>query len=159
MSISKGSSRTIEVVKPDPTDHELLHTIFRYIPQIAKERNLDRLIVLLADLGRDLITADRCTVWLIDEESETLWSKVAHGLDRIGIPKTAGIAGRVAMTGEAIITNDPYNYECFDKEVDIKTGYKTRSVIALPIQDSDGKAICQTGSRILKNTCDKVRPR
>jgi HD-GYP domain-containing protein (c-di-GMP phosphodiesterase class II) len=141
MTVSKGSSQTIAVVKPEPTDHELLHTIFRYIPQIAKERNLDRLIVLLADLGRDLITADRCTVWLIDEESETLWSKVAHGVDRIVISKTAGIAGRVAMTGEAIITNDPYNYECFDKEVDIKTGYKTRSILSLPIQDSEGKAI------------------
>lgn len=141
MVVSKDSSQIIEVVKPEPTDHELLHTIFRYIPQIAKERNLDRLIVLLADLGRDLIIADRCTVWLIDKQSETLWSKVAHGLDRIVIPKTAGIAGRVAMTGEAIITNDPYNYECFDKEVDIKTGYKTRSIIALPIQDSEGQAI------------------
>ncbi len=141
MVVSKESSQTVTVVKPEPSDHELLHTIFRYIPQIAKERNLDRLIVLLADLGRDLITADRCTVWLIDDESDTLWSKVAHGLDRIVIPKKAGIAGRVAMTGEAIITNDPYNYECFDKKVDIKTGYKTRSIIALPIQDSEGKAI------------------
>ncbi len=141
MAVPKGSSQTIAAVKPEPSDHELLHTIFRYIPQIAKERNLDRLIVLLADLGRDLIAADRCTVWLVDEGSESLWSKVAHGIDRIVIPKKAGIAGRVATTGEAIITNDPYNYECFDREVDIKTGYKTRNVIALPIQDSEGKTI------------------
>jgi putative nucleotidyltransferase with HDIG domain len=141
MAAPKGSSQSAAVVKAEPTDHELLHTIFRYIPQIANERNLDRLIVLLADLGRDLIAADRCTVWLIDQGSDTLWSKVAHGVDRIVIAKKAGIAGRVAATGEAIITNDPYNYECFDREVDIRTGYKTRSILALPIQDSEGKTI------------------
>ena len=37
MTVSKGTSQTIEVVKPEPSDHELLHTIFRHIPQIAKE--------------------------------------------------------------------------------------------------------------------------
>ncbi|HUV06969.1 MAG TPA: hypothetical protein VMX75_04515, partial [Spirochaetia bacterium] len=76
--------------KPEPTDRDLLHIIFDYIPRITKEKDLDKLLVMFADLGRDLITSDRCTVWLIDEKAGTLWSKVAHGVDRIVIPKSTG---------------------------------------------------------------------
>ena len=67
----------------EPTEVELLRTIFTYIAQISNERDIDSLLILLADMGRDLVTADRCTVWLVDVESGGLWSKVAHGLDRI----------------------------------------------------------------------------
>ena len=92
-------------------------------------------------MGRDLIGADRCTVWLLNPKTDTLWSRVAHGLDRITIPKSQGIAGYVATHAEPLIINDPYNDERFDKEVDKRTGYQTKSILALPIQDSDGKII------------------
>ncbi len=137
----KITSTTPAGPRPEPSDRELLHIIFGYMPKIAKERDFDRLLVLLADMGRDLIVADRCTVWLIDEKARTLWSRVAHGVDRILIPMDHGIAGHVASTGQTMITNDPYNDSRFDRNVDIKTGYKTTSVIALPIQDSQGKNI------------------
>jgi putative nucleotidyltransferase with HDIG domain len=120
---------------------ELLKTIFSYVGRIADERDIDQLLILLADMGRDLISADRCTVWLLDRQNGELWSKVAHGLDRISIPCTAGIAGCVAMTGESLIINDPYNDERFDKEVDKRTGYHTRNILGLPIQDGEGKII------------------
>jgi HD-GYP domain-containing protein (c-di-GMP phosphodiesterase class II) len=133
---------------PDPKSRpliaspgELLKTIFSYVGRIADERDIDQLLILLADMGRDLIRADRCTVWLLDRKSGQLWSKVAHGLDRISIPCSAGIAGCVAMTGESLIINDPYNDERFDKDVDKRTGYLTRNILGLPIQDGEGKII------------------
>ncbi|MCX7031567.1 MAG: HD domain-containing protein [Spirochaetes bacterium] len=115
--------------------------IFSFIPRIAAERNIDRLLMLLADFGRDLTGADRCTVWLCNEKDGTLWTRVAHGLDRYPIPKTKGIAGWVATHGEALIINDPYNDERFDKDVDKQTGYRTRSILSLPIRDADGRTV------------------
>jgi HD-GYP domain-containing protein (c-di-GMP phosphodiesterase class II) len=120
---------------------ELLRTIFSYVGRIADERDIDQLLILLADMGRDLISADRCTVWLLNRITEELWSKVAHGVDRITIPCSAGIAGCVAMTGESLIINDPYNDDRFDKDVDKKTGYHTRNILGLPINDGEGKII------------------
>ncbi len=120
---------------------ELLRTIFSYVGRIADERDIDKLLILLADMGRDLISADRCTVWLLNRKTEELWSKVAHGVDRITIPCSAGIAGCVAMTGESLIINDPYNDNRFDKDVDKKTGYHTRNILGLPINDGEGKII------------------
>ena len=121
--------------------NDLLRTIFSYVGRIADERDIDQLLILLADMGRDLISADRCTVWLLNRKTEELWSKVAHGVDRITIPCSAGIAGCVAMTGESLIINDPYNDDRFDKDVDKKTGYHTRNILGLPINDGEGRII------------------
>jgi hypothetical protein len=115
--------------------------IFSFIPRIAAERNIDRLLLLLADFGRDLTGADRCTVWLCNQKDGTLWSKVAHGLDRISIPKTHGLAGWVATHGEPLIINDPYSDERFDKDVDRRSGYHTRSILSLPIRDAEGRTV------------------
>jgi HD-GYP domain-containing protein (c-di-GMP phosphodiesterase class II) len=120
---------------------ELVKTIFSYVGRIATERDIDKLLILLADMGRDLISADRCTVWLLNQKTQKLWSKVAHGMDRVTIPCSAGIAGCVAMTGDSLIINDPYNDERFDKEIDKKTGYHTRNILGLPILDGEGKII------------------
>ncbi len=121
--------------------YELVRTIFAYIARIANERDLDRLLVMLADMGRDLIGADRCTVWLLDRKQDVLWSRVAHGMGRVTIPRSAGIAGNVADTGEPVITNEPYQDTRFDKEVDRRTGYLTKNILALPIRDSEGTVI------------------
>jgi hypothetical protein len=115
--------------------------IFAYVGRIAAERNLDRLLLLLADMGRDIVDADRCTVWLLDAKTGGLWSKVAHGLDRFTIAKGHGIAGSVAASGEPLIINDPYSDDRFDKDVDKRTGYRTSSILALPITDTEGRTV------------------
>jgi HD-GYP domain-containing protein (c-di-GMP phosphodiesterase class II) len=123
------------------SSEELVKTIFSYVGRIATERDIDKLLILLADMGRDLISADRCTVWLLDRKSQKLWSRVAHGMNRIVIRCSEGIAGCVATTGESLIINDPYHDERFDKEIDKKTGYHTRNILGLPILDGEGKII------------------
>jgi len=115
-----------------------LQTIFHYIGKISNERDLDALLVLLADMGRDLIFADRCTVWLIDAKAGTLWTRVAHGMPRTSIDIQSGMVGYVARTGEGLCINDPYNDSRFDRKIDEQTGYRTSSMIALPIKDSLG---------------------
>jgi response regulator RpfG family c-di-GMP phosphodiesterase len=128
-------------IRTEPTADILLHSIFDYIARIANERDLDRLLILLADMGRDLITADRCTVWVVDKKNNRLWTKVAHGLQRISIPQHVGIAGFVAQSCQPVIINDAYHDQRFDKEVDEKSGYITKSILALPIINSQGELL------------------
>jgi len=120
---------------------ELLKTIFQYVVKIANERDVDKLLVNLADMGRDLVSADRCTVWLIDRKNKKIWTKVAHGIDRIEIPLSKGIAGYVAESGEHLVINDAYKDDRFDQQVDITTGYHTRNILALPVQNNQGETI------------------
>ena len=120
---------------------ELLSTIFKYIAEIAEETSIDKKLIMLADMGRILVDADRCTVWLVDKKSNVLWTKVAHGLSKTIIELGHGIAGAVALSGEKVVINDAYNDPRFDKSVDKKSGYVTKSILAIPFKNADDEII------------------
>jgi putative ABC transport system ATP-binding protein len=88
---------------------------------------------------RDLLRADRGTIFMIDRKAGTLRSRIAHsdGSDPlvIEIPINSGIAGRVAATGESQNISDPYSDPGFNADVDRRTGYRTHSILCLPILD------------------------
>ncbi|UJF31629.1 GAF domain-containing protein [Paenibacillus hexagrammi] len=86
----------------------MLRVIFDYAAKIANERNLDNVLMLMADMGRDMIVSDRCTVWLLDKHKNELWSKVAHGVDEIRIPSTAGLVGYAVTHDQAVFIDDAY---------------------------------------------------
>lgn len=117
---------------------EKLRLLFEYVGKIANESKLDNLLMLMADLGRQLIVADRCTLWIYDKNNNELWTKVAHGIDKIRIPADTGVVGHVIETKNEYFTNDPYSDPRFNKTVDKETGYKTKALLALPLFDNEG---------------------
>lgn len=102
---------------------------------------LDDLLLLIARETARVLKADRCTLFLLDEKREELWSKVAMGEEKIRLPKESGIAGLVVTTGETLIIDDPYSNPHFNPEVDKKTGYHTRSLLCGPMRDSKGEVL------------------
>ncbi len=128
-------------LESNPTSDQLLLTIFKAINKIANEKDIDSLLIRLADLGRDLVSAERCTVWILDSKRKMLWSRAAHGLDRIEIPCCNGICGHAVTTGESLIINAPYNDPRFDQNIDKQTGFFTNNLLALPIKNSTGEII------------------
>lgn len=119
----------------------ILDLLFSYMPKIAAERSLQNLLVLMADLGRSLVRADRCSLWLIDEDKNELWTKVAHGVNELRIPITAGFVGHSVKTGEALLVEDAYKDERFDHRSDEKTHYHTTSVMTVPLMNGAGKVM------------------
>lgn len=119
----------------------ILDLLFSYMPKIAAERKMDNLLVLMADLGRSMVSADRCSLWLVDEESGELWTKVAHGVSELRIPQNAGFAGCTVITGEPLLIKDAYLDPRFDRRSDQKTHYHTKSVLTVPLMDSVGKVM------------------
>jgi putative ABC transport system ATP-binding protein len=88
---------------------------------------------------RDLTGADRATLFMVDPARQILWSKIAHHPGEaplnIRIPLTQGIAGHVAMTGETVNIADAYADARFDPTTDRETGYRTASILCMPISD------------------------
>lgn len=119
----------------------ILDLLFSYMPKIAAERKMDNLLVLMADLGRSIVSADRCSLWLVDDERGELWTKVAHGVSELRIPKTAGFVGCSVTTGEALLIKDAYLDSRFDSRTDQKTHYHTKSVMTVPLKDSTGQVM------------------
>ncbi len=92
---------------------------------------------------RDLIHADRATLFLLNHNTGELRSRVALGdtgkrLD-IGIPATSGIAGRCVRTGQPQNVPDPQGDPDFNESVDRQTGYRTASILCMPIFDRGGE--------------------
>ena len=104
---------------------------------------LDRLLDLILDAARRSIKADRGTLYLLDEQRNELWSKSAQGenLAEIRVPVGKGLAGHVARTGETINIRDAYKDPRFNPEIDMKSGYKTRTVLCIPMRDKEGKTV------------------
>ena len=87
-----------------------------------------------------LLNADRASLFLVDGDELVL--KVADKLDEMGeirIPLGSGIAGAVAQSGEAIRIADAYADPRFNPEVDRQTGYRTKSLLTLPIKNAHGE--------------------
>lgn len=119
----------------------VLELLFSYMPRIASERKMDGLLVLMADLGRSLVQADRCSLWLIDSETNELWTKVAHGVDQLRIPIGAGFVGYSVKSGENLLVEDAYKDPRFDRRSDERTHYRTTSVMTVPLREGCGKVM------------------
>ena len=133
-------------LKFDLTPEAMLKVIFNYTAKIANERNLDRVLMHMADMGRDMIIADRCTVWLLDAQKNELWTKVAHGVSELRIPVGAGLAGHAVATGQPIFIDDAYTNEEFRDvlvngaiKTDQHTGYRTKAMMVIPFSNNEGE--------------------
>ncbi|TGE33731.1 HD domain-containing phosphohydrolase [Desulfosporosinus sp. Sb-LF] len=126
-------------LKEELAPEQMLRIIFHYVSLIASEKDLDRLLLHMADMGRDLILADRCSLWLFDKDNHQLWTRVAHGVKALTMPADTGLAGYAMMKNEAIFIEDAYRDPRFNPEIDLKTGYHTQSVLVIPILNQNGE--------------------
>lgn len=104
---------------------------------------IDKLLKLILETATGTVQADRGTLYLVDEVKQELWSKVLQGNEMVEIrlPLGKGIAGCVAVEGETINIPDAYNDPRFNPEVDKKTGYRTKTILCMPMKNKDGKII------------------
>ncbi len=104
--------------------------------QMNSVRDLGPLLDLVAREAARLLDADRASIFLLDREKMELWSKVALGSDEIlRFDARTGLAGAAALTGETIHVADPYSDPRFNAAIDSRTGYRTRSILAVPMEN------------------------
>lgn len=109
--------------------------------------DLEETLKKVMDEAKQLMNADRSTLWLIDGETNELWTKIPRkdgSLQELRIPKQAGFAGHVATTGEPLnIGFDLYDHplSSTSKKTDQTTNYRTCSLLCMPVFNSDGELI------------------
>jgi len=109
---------------------------------ISGKLELRELLTVLSRQCSWLLNAERSTVWLHDEEQEEIWTIVGEGLtDEIRMPVGLGIAGNVAKTQQTLNIPDPYSHPLFNPEVDKQTGYVTKSILCMPLNNKKGELI------------------
>ncbi|MCM1339646.1 MAG: GAF domain-containing protein [Muribaculaceae bacterium] len=119
-----------------PTNSDPLISLVKISRSITAVSDIDELLRVIAEETKNAIRADRCTVFLLDKDTDELWSKVALGLDssqEIRFPADKGLAGYVVKTGESINIAEAYDDPRFNPEVDKETGYRTKTILCMPI--------------------------
>ena len=85
---------------------------------------------------------DRSSLFLVDSKNSEMWTVIVDPLTRhetvIRLPLGSGLAGRTAVTGQIINLKDAYESELFSPEYDRKNGYRTKSVLCVPIFTMEG---------------------
>jgi signal transduction histidine kinase len=111
---------------------------------MSAETDFDRLLQLIMVESTRAMAAERSTLFLVDRDRGELWSRVALGLEElkeIRFRSHLGIAGHVATTGELLNIPEAYDDPRFNQEVDRQTGYRTKTILCMPVRNKEGTII------------------
>src|SRR5471032_117239 len=104
---------------------QMISAIFEHAARISREQEIDELVRLNADFARDLIGADRCSLWLVDPHKKELWTVVAHGVPSLHIPHGQGLIGTCIRENQVLLINNADDDPRLLRSVDDSTGYRT----------------------------------
>merc|ERR1719235_1757353 len=130
--------RNAEVYRDAIVTSERANGLLHMIQSLSKDLGVQSIVLTVTMHANELVQADRCTVFLVDEAKQQLWSVSTDDGKEIRIPKTAGIAGECACSAKLINIPDAYQDSRFNQEIDKKTGYKTKSILAVPVLSDQG---------------------
>jgi HD-GYP domain-containing protein (c-di-GMP phosphodiesterase class II) len=133
---------------PTPPSHttlpsERLAALLATGQLLSSEVSLERLLALVMAQTTEVLGAERSSLFLVDPERGELWSKVAQGIDDVVLrfPIDRGIAGWVARSGQAVNLADAYQDPRFNPDIDRGTGFRTRSMLVLPLKNRRGEVL------------------
>ncbi|MEA1983461.1 MAG: GAF domain-containing protein [Campylobacterota bacterium] len=113
---------------------------FNQIADFGKElmalTEMDNALVLISKEAKRLVNAERCSIFIVDDEDKMLWTKLSDGIGRIVIGLDSGIVGDTYGKREAQIVNKPYEDERFLSNIDKKSGFETKNMLSVPIFNS-----------------------
>ncbi|RKP17717.1 hypothetical protein ROZALSC1DRAFT_30510, partial [Rozella allomycis CSF55] len=135
-----GNTRSYETIKNTQKKVEVLLGTTK---SLSSELELEKLIQAIMQAAKDLLGADRCTLYLIDQEKRELWSQVQgrNGIQEIRFSMNVGLSGFVASTGQTLNIPDAYKDPRFNPLIDKQTGYRTKTMLCMPIKNTSGVII------------------
>ena len=110
-----------------------LRRILEVTRKLAAPFDLDTMLSEVVDVSRNILDADRGTVFLYDESTDELVVRVATELGQIRIPSDKGIVGESAQTRKLINVPDCYADPRFNRAIDKETGYRSRCMLTIPL--------------------------
>lgn len=89
----------------------------------------------------EILVCDRCSAFVYDRKNNELWSPSGTASKVYRLSDQHGLAGHVARTAETLNIKDVYKDDRFDSAYDIKTGYRTKTILAVPIRDKEHQVL------------------
>jgi len=115
-----------------------LEAILAVTTALAQPFDLITMLAEVVGAAKQVLKADRGSVWLYDPAKAELVLEVATGIPAVRVPATAGLVGACAQSRAVINVPDCYADPRFDPRVDRESGYRTRCMLTLPLIDHRG---------------------
>ncbi len=129
--------------KAEPRNISHLQSLVEASKLLNSTLDLNQLLEIILAIALKNTDAQAGTIYLVDANNHTIWSKVTDRNRKIEVrlPIGQGIAGYVAQTGETINIADAYAHPQFTDRYDQITGFRTQSILCMPMQDENNKII------------------
>ena len=112
------------------------------LTHLSVQRDREAFLRGLVELCAQATDAERCTVYFVDQERKELWSRIAaRTAIEIRLPLGTGIAGQAALTGETINVPDAYADPRFDRNVDLRSGFRTLNMLVVPVWEDTSRNV------------------
>jgi|EP00945_MAST-04E_sp_MAST-4E-sp1_P003323 signal transduction protein with GAF and PtsI domain len=98
-------------------------------------------IKTICEQTRKLVSCDRVQMYVIDVNNSILQMHTAEGPQGVQLDMGEGVAGNVAKTGKVMNVKDAYKEKLFNPASDKKSGYVTKTILAVPIPDANGTPV------------------
>lgn len=120
-------------------EREVYEHILQVSRRLASTSDLGEVLGVIIDALRDLLGADRASVFQYDAKRHELFATKAHGLPAdLRLPADRGIIGEAAKSRQIVNIPDAYADARFNRAVDTSTGYRTRCLLTIPLIDFEG---------------------
>lgn len=133
-----GSQQELDKLRP-------LSGLYRVVKAMTTERKVDAMLDVITRETASMLRCDRCSVFVLDVHRGELWTQVAQGLEghrTIRVPLSSNsVVSLCARTGRVINIPDAYSDPRFDPEVDKSTGYHTKNILCVPMQNRNGSVL------------------
>ncbi len=134
----------------------------------------NRALNFFTRITRRLVNAERCSVFIVDPESDSVWLKAGTGLEdrAIEVSIDGSVVGQVIRSGEVLFQSHLEEQEGAHQATDVQTGFHTHNVLCVPIRDpgmdevvgaiqalnkQDGQAFDERDARWLEEVAEQVQ--
>lgn len=122
---------------------KILEEILQFFPVLFSKKDLKDIFLLTVEKTKELLNAERATLYLYESDTKELFSYIATGLTikEIRLPLGSGVAGWVVEHMQPLIIPDAYADTRFNPAIDKQTGYRTKTVVCYPLKDSKNQPL------------------
>jgi signal transduction histidine kinase len=119
-----------------------LETLLELQRDLALEANIEKVLQRITVAATSVLDAERATLYVVDQARSEIWSRALTEGGEIRLPLDGrSLAAEVGRTGRLLRIDEPYGDPRFDPSVDARTGYRTRSILVVPIDSRDQRRL------------------
>ena len=109
--------------------------------ELLNKTSLEEGLPLISDYAKEVIGAERCSIFIYDAQKNTLWTTLADGVEKITISAYKGVVGYTLKEQRPLVVNNAREYPLFLGDIDEETGYTTKNLITAPVFNSQREII------------------